>query len=53
MMPAVWWNLAGWLMWGIFVASLRYVSIYREQQAEEQAARLVLEAHELAPGQLA
>src|ERR1700723_427681 len=26
MMPAVWWNLAGWLMWGIFVASLRYVS---------------------------
>ena len=43
MMPAVWWNLAGWLMWGIFVASLRYVSVYREQQAQEQAALRVLE----------
>ena len=37
MMPAVWWNLAGWLMWGLFVASLRYASVYREQQAQEQA----------------
>jgi heme exporter protein C len=43
MWPAVWWNLAGWLMWGIFVASLRYRSVYREQQAEEQAALRVLD----------
>jgi heme exporter protein C len=42
MMPAVWWNLAGWLMWGLFVACLRYHSLYREQQAQQQAALRVL-----------
>lgn len=44
MMPAVWWNMAGWLMWGIWVASLRYQSIHNEQLAEEEAARQSLEA---------
>jgi heme exporter protein C len=48
MMPAVWWNLAGWLMWGIFVASLRYVSEYRAQRAEQEAA---LRALDIVPGQ--
>jgi len=42
MMPAVWWNLAGWLMWGIFVASLRYVSEYRDQIADQQAGLAAL-----------
>jgi heme exporter protein C len=44
----VWWNLAGWTMWGIFVASLRYVSEYRAQRAEQQEA---LKALEFTPGQ--
>jgi heme exporter protein C len=44
MMPAIWWNLAGWLAWGILIASLRYRSAYREQLAEEQAAQHILEA---------
>ncbi len=48
MFPAVWWNLAGWTMWGIFVASLRYVSEYRAQKAEQDEA---LKALEFAPGQ--
>jgi heme exporter protein C len=48
MFPAVWWNLAGWTMWGIFVASLRYVSEYRTQKAEQDEA---LKALEFAPGQ--
>jgi heme exporter protein C len=43
MMPAVWWNLAGWLMWGIFVAGLRYVSEYRAQKAEQDEALNSLE----------
>ena len=48
MMPAVWWNLAGWLMWGILVASLRYVSEYRAQKAEQdEALRLLDVEHEL------
>ena len=44
MMPAVWWNIAGWLMWGILIASLRYKSAHREQLAEERAAQQSLEA---------
>jgi heme exporter protein C len=47
MMPAVWWNLAGWLRWGIFVASLRYVSEYRAQNAEQAEA---LKSLEFTPG---
>lgn len=43
MMPAVWWNIAGWLMWGILIASLRYGSAHREQLAEEKAAQQSLE----------
>ncbi len=43
MLPAVFWNIAGWLMWGILIASLRYQSAHREQLAEEQAAQQSLE----------
>ncbi|HEY0786861.1 MAG TPA: cytochrome c biogenesis protein CcsA [Acidobacteriaceae bacterium] len=51
MMPAVWWNLAGWLMWGLFVAGLRYASVYREQQAQERAGLRALAQEELEPDQ--
>lgn len=43
MMPAVWWNMIGWIMWGILIASLRYRSAHREQLAEERAAQQSLE----------
>ncbi|HKO11444.1 MAG TPA: cytochrome c biogenesis protein CcsA [Acidobacteriaceae bacterium] len=46
MMPAVWWNLAGWVMWGIFVASLRYVSEYRAQKAEQDEALRMLDVQQ-------
>ena len=44
MMPALWWNLAGWSMWGIFVLSLRYATERNHQTAEQQAALAALEA---------
>jgi len=44
MWPAVWWNLAGWLAWGIFVVGLRYAAEYRQQLAEQRAAHAALEA---------
>ena len=44
MMPALWWNLAGWLAWGIFVVSLRYAAECRQQQADRRAAHAALEA---------
>jgi heme exporter protein C len=43
MMPAIWWNLAGWMMWAIFIASLRYAAEYRNQMAEQQAGLAALE----------
>ena len=44
MMPAVWWNMAGWLLWGGFVEALRYRSIARQQQAHEVAVQALLTA---------
>lgn len=44
MWPAVWWNLAGWLAWGIFVVSLRYAGERRQQLQDEEAALRALEA---------
>jgi len=44
MWPAVWWNLAGWLAWGIFVVSLRYAAEQRHKLAEQRAALQSLEA---------
>ena len=43
MWPAVWWNAAGWLMWGACVVSLRYASAYAEQRAEEAAGLRALD----------
>jgi heme exporter protein C len=43
MMPAVWWNLAAWLAWGILIVSWRYASEYRLQSAEQQASLDALE----------
>ncbi len=42
MMPAIWWNLAGWLLWGTFVAALRYRSILRREQAQAAATEALL-----------
>ena len=44
MMPAIWWNMAGWLMWGIFIASLRYRSVLRAQRAQDAATEALLNA---------
>jgi heme exporter protein C len=44
MLPALFWNMAGWIMWGILVVSLRYSAEIRGQRAEETAAAAALEA---------
>jgi heme exporter protein C len=44
MLPALWWNLAGWLMWGIMVVSLRYAAERRQQVSDQKAAIAALEA---------
>lgn len=43
MLPAVWWNLAGWLAWGIMVATFRYGVALRDQMKEQQEALRALE----------
>jgi heme exporter protein C len=43
MWPAVWWNLAAWLAWGILVTSLRYTIERRRQMAEQHAALRAIE----------
>jgi heme exporter protein C len=43
MYPAVWWNLAGWLAWGIMIASFRYGVALRDQKKEQQEALRALE----------
>ena len=43
MMPAVWWNLAAWLAWGILIASFRYAVALRDQLKEQQEALRALE----------
>ena len=42
MMPAVWWNLAGWLMWGLFVAALRYGALLRREREQAAATEALL-----------
>jgi heme exporter protein C len=44
MLPALWWNMAGWVAWGIFVCSLRYAAERRQQHGDEGAAFAALEA---------
>ncbi len=42
--PAVFWSLAGWTMWGIFVCAFRFALERRRQMAEQEAALHSLEA---------
>jgi heme exporter protein C len=44
MYPAVWWNLAAWLAWGIMIASFRYRVALRDQVKEQQETLRALEA---------
>jgi heme exporter protein C len=43
MFPAVWWNLAGWLAWGIMIVAFRYGIALRDQMKEQQEALRALE----------
>jgi heme exporter protein C len=42
--PAVWWNLAGWGMWGLLLLVLRFGLERRRQRAEQEAALEAIEA---------
>ena len=42
MMPAIWWNMAGWLLWGFFIASLRYSRVLQAQRAGSAATEALL-----------
>ena len=44
MWPAVWWNLAGWLMWGILLVALRYRLERKHQREEHDSALRALES---------
>ena len=44
MMPAFWWNVAAWAMWGIFILGLRYLLERRRQASEQDAALQAIEA---------
>jgi heme exporter protein C len=43
MLPAVWWNLAAWLAWGIMIVAFRYGVALRDQMKEQQEALRALE----------
>jgi heme exporter protein C len=45
MYPAVWWNLAAWLAWGLLVVSFRYGIAVRHQRKEQQQAQRALEVN--------
>ena len=42
MMPAIWWNMAGWLLWGFFIASLQYSRVLQAQRAKSAATEALL-----------
>ncbi|WP_233581519.1 cytochrome c biogenesis protein CcsA [Acidipila sp. EB88] len=42
MLPALRWNITGWLMWGLFVAALRYQSMRRAQRSHDQRTEALL-----------
>ncbi|CAN5560786.1 N/A [soil metagenome] len=44
MYPAVLWNMAGWLMWGIFILCFRFAVERRNQFAEQEHALRTIEA---------
>ena len=44
MLPAFFWNLAGWAIWGIFILVFRFALERRRQLAEQEDALLAIEA---------
>ena len=44
MLPALRWNIAGWLLWGLFVAGLRCQSVLRSQGAQDRSTAALLAA---------
>jgi heme exporter protein C len=44
MWPAVWWNLAAWLAWGLMIMGVRFAMERRRQIQEQNAALRALEA---------
>ncbi len=44
LLPAVFWNIAGWAMWGIFVMLFRFALERRRQLDEQDAALQAIEA---------
>jgi heme exporter protein C len=44
MLPAFFWNLAGWGIWGIFILLFRFALERRRQLAEQEAALQAIEA---------
>ena len=44
MLPAFFWNLAGWAIWGIFILLFRFALERRRQLAEQEAALQAIEA---------
>jgi len=46
MQPAVWWNVAGWLAWGVLIASIRYSAELRRQQNQDDTATKLIELNE-------
>jgi heme exporter protein C len=44
MLPAFFWNLAGWAIWGIFILLFRFALERRRQVAEQEAALQAIEA---------
>jgi len=44
MMPAFWWNVAAWAMWGTFLLVFRYLLERRRQESEQDAALQAIEA---------
>ena len=44
MLPAFFWNLAGWAIWGIFILLFRFALERRRQIAEQEAALKAIEA---------
>ena len=50
MLPALRWNITGWLMWGLFVAGLRYASVLRAQRSADITASTLLDPPATPPG---
>ncbi len=42
MLPALRWNITGWLMWGLFVAAVRYSRVLRAERAADLATEALL-----------